>query len=154
MQTIGQLIKEYRKEKELTQGELAQLISTSDKNISKYEKGIVVNIPLEKLCKLVETLGIPYYKLPAKYAEQLSILSIGIKPDKTINPDQIQTDLIHVYGDNVEFLVSTDYTPQCWQIIKSYAKGVQETMKYLIEQERSKAEPPAPEPKPKETKQI
>lgn len=155
MQTLGQLIKFYRKEKGLTQGELAQIINTSDKNISKYEKGIVVNIPLEKLCKLVDTLEIPHYKLPTKYAEKLSILSIGIKPDKTIDPQQVKTDITHLYGDDVEFLVSTDYTPQCWQIIKGYAKGVQETMKYILELERTKAEAAAaaaPEPKESDNK--
>lgn len=39
---IGKLIKEKRKEKSLTQEELASKLSISDKAVSKWERGMVL----------------------------------------------------------------------------------------------------------------
>ena len=54
----GLRIKQLREAKNLTQEELAKLLSTKRQTISKYEKGIVTNIPsdrVEELAKILET---------------------------------------------------------------------------------------------------
>ena len=51
-------IKRLRKEKGITQAELADRLSTTKQTISKYEKGIVTNIPsdrVEALARILET---------------------------------------------------------------------------------------------------
>lgn len=56
--TKGERIKRLRKEKGITQEEMAKALKTTKQTISKYEKGIVTNIPsdrIEALSKLLET---------------------------------------------------------------------------------------------------
>lgn len=51
-------IKRLRKEKGITQAELADRLNTTKQTISKYEKGIVTNIPsdrVEALARILET---------------------------------------------------------------------------------------------------
>ncbi len=56
--TKGERIKKLRKEKGITQEELAKALKTTKQTISKYEKGIVTNIPsdrIEAMCKVLDT---------------------------------------------------------------------------------------------------
>ena len=54
---LGIKIKELRKEKGLTLDEVAAALKTSKQTIHKYEKGIVTNIPHDKIVALAEVLG-------------------------------------------------------------------------------------------------
>ncbi len=58
METTGERIKRYRETAGLTQEELATKIKTSAQNIYKYEKGIIRNIPLNKIQALSDIFGI------------------------------------------------------------------------------------------------
>ncbi len=58
METTGERIKRYREAAGLTQEELATKIKTSAQNIYKYEKGIIRNIPLNKIQALSDIFGI------------------------------------------------------------------------------------------------
>lgn len=54
----GERIKRLRKEKGITQLEMAKLLSTTKQTISKYEKGIVTNIPsdrIEAMARILDT---------------------------------------------------------------------------------------------------
>lgn len=54
----GERIRELRKEKGITQSEMAKLLHTTKQTISKYEKGIVTNIPsdrVEEMARILET---------------------------------------------------------------------------------------------------
>ncbi len=53
---IGERIRILRKENGLTQTELAAKVQTTKQNIYKYEKGIITNIPLDKIEALAEAL--------------------------------------------------------------------------------------------------
>lgn len=56
--TKGERIKQLRIEKGITQEEMAKLLNTTKQTISKYEKGIVTNIPsdrIEAMSKLLDT---------------------------------------------------------------------------------------------------
>ena len=55
---IGESIRRNRKEKGLTQSQLAEKMGVKTATISKYEKGIVVP-PLKQLQKISEVLGVP-----------------------------------------------------------------------------------------------
>lgn len=54
----GKRIKGLRESKNLTQEELAKFLKTTKQTISKYEKGIVTNIPsnrIEEMAKVLDT---------------------------------------------------------------------------------------------------
>lgn len=52
----GDRIRQLRENKRLTQEELARLLDTKRQTISKYEKGIVTNIPSDRIEALAEIL--------------------------------------------------------------------------------------------------
>lgn len=54
----GDRIRDLRKTKGITQSEMAKLLHTTKQTISKYEKGIVTNIPsdrIEAMARILET---------------------------------------------------------------------------------------------------
>lgn len=54
----GDRIRQLREEKGITQEELGKLLSTTRQTISKYEKGVVTNIPsdrVEALARILDT---------------------------------------------------------------------------------------------------
>lgn len=53
----GERIRSLRKEKGITQIEMAALLHTTKQTISKYEKGIVTNIPSDRIEALARILG-------------------------------------------------------------------------------------------------
>ena len=56
--TKGDRIRDLRKAKGITQIDMAKLLSTTKQTISKYEKGIVTNIPsdrIEAMARLLDT---------------------------------------------------------------------------------------------------
>ena len=55
--TKGLRIKQLREARNLTQEDLAKLLSTKRQTISKYEKGIVTNIPSDRIEELAKILG-------------------------------------------------------------------------------------------------
>lgn len=56
---LGQLIKQKRKEKRLTQGDVAEKIGVSTTAICKYEKNMISNIGRTKIIALSKLLDIP-----------------------------------------------------------------------------------------------
>ena len=60
---IGRIIKQARKAKNITQTELGELLNLKKAAISKYEKGLILNMPLEKRLKIALILNLPGYLL-------------------------------------------------------------------------------------------
>ena len=60
---IGQLIKQARKSKGMTQGELGKLLGVCNSAVQKYEKGIILNITLEQRFRIAVILNLPGYLL-------------------------------------------------------------------------------------------
>ena len=56
---IGQLIRQNRKQKGLTQTDVAKAIGVSTNTISKYERNIIENMGREKVIALSKLLDIP-----------------------------------------------------------------------------------------------
>lgn len=84
--TKGERIKQLRLEKKITQEEMAKALNTTKQTISKYEKGIVTNIPsdrIEALSKLLNTT--PEYILGwekvEKKADTISDVVLRMKTD-------------------------------------------------------------------------
>ena len=58
----GELIRKYRKKKQLTMKQLGEKIDVSEQAISQYERGLR-NVNLETLIKIAEALEIPLFLL-------------------------------------------------------------------------------------------
>ena len=56
---LGQMLKMKRKEKGLTQGQVAETIGVSTNTVSKYERNIIANMGREKVIGLSKLLDIP-----------------------------------------------------------------------------------------------
>lgn len=69
LMNTGELIKKYRKEKEITQKQLAELIDKNVRTIQKYESGALVS-PLEILYSISKVLEIPVENLATKLFEE------------------------------------------------------------------------------------
>lgn len=65
--TIGERIKRLRKEKRMTQEELGKRIGVLKTAIMKYEKGLIVSIPQERLEAIAYELGVTYEYLTTGY---------------------------------------------------------------------------------------
>lgn len=57
MNPIGSRIKQLRKEKSISQSELAEKIGVTKQNMYKYENGIITNIPSDKIELIATHLG-------------------------------------------------------------------------------------------------
>lgn len=93
----GLRIKKLREAKKLTQEEMAKLLNTTKQTISKYEKGIVTNIPsdrIEDMAKLLDST--PEYILgwekkveekPVETANKLAdwFLGLEFKEDEDVD---------------------------------------------------------------------
>lgn len=60
---IGGNIRKYRKEKKITQKQLAELIDKNVRTIQKYENGEIENIPVNTLIDISEALNVTYTDL-------------------------------------------------------------------------------------------
>lgn len=56
-------LRKYRKEKKMTQQQLADAINKSRSTIEKYESGATKSIPIQTLASISKVLDIPLYKL-------------------------------------------------------------------------------------------
>ena len=55
---IGDRIKYYREQAGMTMEQLAQAIGVQNSAINKYEKGVVTNIPINRIRQIADALGI------------------------------------------------------------------------------------------------
>lgn len=55
--SIGMRIRNLRRAKGIRQHELADMLSTTKQTISKYERGVVTNIPKERVEEMARILG-------------------------------------------------------------------------------------------------
>lgn len=58
MSALTDNIKKLRAERGYTLEELANLVGTTKQNISRYEQGIITNIPIDKIQKLAEVFNV------------------------------------------------------------------------------------------------
>ena len=99
--TKGERIRNLRLAKDITQIELANRLNTTKQTISKYEKGIVTNIPsdrVEEMARILDTT--PEYILgwEVEEKEKSTVIDDGLSKDlkelidhlRTLPEDKIQ----------------------------------------------------------------
>lgn len=97
--TKGERIKKLREGKKLTQEELAKYLNTTKQTISKYENGIVTNIPSDKLEEMSKILGTtPEYILGWDNSEEETMKKIDVTTDIIIRmeKDKDFSELVHL----------------------------------------------------------
>ena len=73
--TIGERIHQLRKEKKMTLDELGKAIGTNRQAVYKYEKGIVTNIPLDRLSLIAKALGTTPAHLTGWTSDKIDVLN-------------------------------------------------------------------------------
>lgn len=77
--TKGERIKALRVQKKITQEEMAKALNTTKQTISKYEKGIVTNIPSDRIEAMAKLLGTtPEYILGWEKVQKNNDTIVGI----------------------------------------------------------------------------
>ena len=71
MNTIGERIAALRNHRGLTQAELGEAIGESKQTIYKYERGIITNIPLQKVEAIARALRCPPVALTGWEGQEL-----------------------------------------------------------------------------------
>lgn len=94
---IGLNIKKYRKERKLTQKQLADLIEKAESSIQKYESGSV-EIPMSVLHQIAAILNISTFKLLEIDSSENS------KREKKQDIESILTDLLREIGVDCEYV--------------------------------------------------
>lgn len=89
METTGERIKKYREALGMTQEELAAKIKTSPQNIYKYEKGIIRNIPLDKIQALSDIFGIAPSDLVGWGSEPYAKFNHPVPKNNPIKPLEV-----------------------------------------------------------------
>lgn len=79
MENIGLLIKETRKEKDMTQGELAKQLGINASTLSRWETGDIKNMKRNHVAKLSKILGIS--------VEELMDWDVPTPPRKSLVPE-------------------------------------------------------------------
>lgn len=109
---LGQLLRQKRKEKGLSQGQVAEIIGVSTNSISKYERNIIANIGREKIRALSDLLDIP----TITFIEAIDEIEISpnIKGSDSITPRELKFEVkclvdktIHISDQEKTLLLQT-----------------------------------------------
>lgn len=141
--TIGERIKEYRINFQLTQEELAKKIGSTKQTIYKYENNIITSIPLEKVALIAKAFGIAPMELMGwdmtslKKSEKSEEGFYSILSDIFTSVTKINTE-----GDISEYLIQTDSSTnlilseetlyQCYNLMRDM---IPRTISFLVTQE-------------------
>lgn len=79
---LGDKIRILREHAGLTQAELGKLCGTTKQTIYKYEAGIVTNIPLDRLEKIADIVGVSSASLLGWKETEKPTVSDGLSPIK------------------------------------------------------------------------
>ena len=107
---IGQRIREIRKSKNLTMLELGNRIGITENNISRYERGIIKDIPFENINKIAEALEVDLYYLLTgevlkdinKYIYEIEPMLKKIKLSKENKKELIEELNLYIKEHNLE----------------------------------------------------
>jgi transcriptional regulator with XRE-family HTH domain len=70
----GKILKKIREQKGVTQMQLCHAINLHQSLYSKYERGIVQNVPADKVKKISDYLGVPYESFFVELKENEPVL--------------------------------------------------------------------------------
>ena len=98
--SIGQRIRQRRRELKMSQEELAKLIGTTKQTVYKYERGIITNIPLERIQMLAIALRTSQFYLLGNDLSFGEILRV-LRNDKKMTKEEL-ANRIGVSSDKIE----------------------------------------------------
>jgi transcriptional regulator with XRE-family HTH domain len=101
-------LKNARKKKGYTQGELAEKVGITQQAIAKYERGLVTNMPVERLQAIADVLGVNPVDLMGWEEKQQTEEEIA---------------KIALFGTDSEV------TSEMWEEVKKYAEYIKERSK-------------------------
>lgn len=78
--SVGENIKEYRKNKKITQKQLAELINKNDRTIQKYEKGEIIP-PIPVIEEIAKALNCEYTDLAISAEDWANFLDLDKKEE-------------------------------------------------------------------------
>lgn len=109
---IGDRIKYYREQAGMTMDQLAQAIGVQNSAINKYEKGVVTNIPINRIRQIAEALGIDARLL-------LDFLDEGPQP-------------VYLEGDESDWLETLRNDPDLRMMLSASKKLNKDDIRQLI----------------------
>lgn len=148
-ETIGSIIKKYRKSKNLTLQDVADKLNTTNQAIHKYEKGLIKNIPEDKLkaiVSLLEISGSDYIKLYKLWtAENYKALLETDMPEEYKDIERLRAKLIQNFinsqygGESYNPFVKTEKYFCIDQLFfsKDFMDKLNPYIQFLISQERT-----------------
>lgn len=83
---IGDRIKYYREQAGMTMEQLAQAVGVQNSAINKYEKGLVTNIPINRIRQIADALGIDV-RLLLDFLDEPSSEVDEMREELRSNPD-------------------------------------------------------------------
>lgn len=78
----GKILKKIREQKGVTQLDLCHAINLHQSLYSKYERGIVQNVPADKVKKISDYLGVPYESFFGEFDEPVLINQTSGIPER------------------------------------------------------------------------
>ena len=101
--TLGSFIRFLRKQNQMTQAQLADLVGVTDKAVSKWEKG--VSVPdAETLIKLADLLD----------SSVNDLLGSGVAPEDSNDLDKIADQLVRV---NEQLAIKNKRARRIWKVV-------------------------------------
>ena len=77
----GKILKKIREQKGVTQMQLCHAINLHQSLYSKYERGIVQNVPADKVKKISDYLGVPYKSFFGEFDEPVFDIDVPKRVD-------------------------------------------------------------------------
>jgi len=77
----GKILKKIREQKGVTQMQLCHAINLHQSLYSKYERGIVQNVPADKVKKISDYLGVPYESFFGEFDEPVFDIDVPKRLD-------------------------------------------------------------------------
>ena len=102
MEKMGQRIKSVRKKRGLTLERLGELLGTNKQTISKYERGIIINLPIKTLSNLAKALGTTVgYLIGEQENTYINININDLSADELKKFNVIKDSVFLMFGENL-----------------------------------------------------
>lgn len=126
----NELIKKYRKEKKITQKQLAELIDKNVRTIQKYENGEIESIPVNTLIDISKALGINPMNLMGEKEKDAINKSVEILSNSMNNIKMAAEAATNIIQQGIrEVLLSDKYLCEIENFSFLGEKGIEDTYK-------------------------
>ena len=102
---VGQKIRHARKQKKLSMKQLGKLVNLHESTVSRYEKGEISTLDIEKLKEFAKALNVPADYL-AGWDNLNSLDTLMIKLNEIVKDTYLDNDEIDAIVDYAKFIIS------------------------------------------------